>query len=77
MNGSGVRDTKESITQAWQRRAREGYRTGILGSDETLTHEKYVSCVCEVASDLYKQGFLSGKAMTFYIKQAIRSDIGK
>jgi len=77
MNGNGVRDTKESITEAWQRRAREGYRTGVLGSDEVLTHEKYVSCVCDVATNLYNQGFLSGNAMTHYIEKAIRSDIGK
>ncbi len=77
MNGSGVRDTKESISHAWQRRAREGYRTGILKSGDILTHEKYVACVAAVATDLYRQGIVSGNAMTYYIEQAIRSDVGK
>ncbi len=77
MNGSRVRDTKESISQAWQRRARDGYRSGILKSGEVLTHEKYVACVATVATDLYRQGVVSGSAMTYYIEQAIRSEIGK
>ncbi len=77
MNGNGTRDTRESITQAWQRRAQEGHRTGVLKLDGQLTHAKYVACVSDVASNLQKQRLISEKAMGYYIEQATASDIGK
>lgn len=77
MNGNGTRDTRDTITEAWQRRAIQGYTTGTLGYNETLTHAKYVSAVSKVASDLHKQEFLTDKYLIYYIEQAIRSNIGK
>jgi hypothetical protein len=76
MNQNGARDTRESITQAWQRRMREGERYGTLASGETLTHPHYVECVSRVTADLVSENLLSEIARTYYIRNAQRSDIG-
>ena len=77
MNGNGVRDTKESITKAWRRRATQGYKSGILARDETLTHAKYEREVVKVAADLYAQGFLSLRGLYSYVEAARLSDVGR
>lgn len=77
MNKNHIRDTRPSITQAWRRRAREGERYGILGPERVLTHDRYVSCVSRVASELLDQRLISESAMLHYIQAAIASDIGK
>ena len=77
MNGNGVRDTKESITKAWRRRATQGYKSGILARDETLTHAKYEREVIKVAADLYAQGFLSLRGLYSYVEAARLSDVGR
>ena len=77
MNHNHVRDTRETVEQAWKRRAVEGERYGTLGPDEVLTHARYVACVATVASELLDQKFLSGAAVEHYIKQAMESDIGR
>ncbi|MEE2840292.1 MAG: alpha/beta hydrolase domain-containing protein [Acidobacteriota bacterium] len=76
MNQNGARDTRESITQAWQRRMREGERYGTLASRETLTHAHYVECVSRVTGDLVKENLLSEMARTYYLRNAHKSDIG-
>jgi hypothetical protein len=76
MDGNNVRDTRESITQAWHRRWREGKKYGVLAPGETLTHGRYVSCVAEVAAKLFQQRLISEAAMVHYIQEAIKSDIG-
>ena len=77
MNGNLVRDTRESISQAWQRRAREGKRYGVLGPRETLTHGHYVTCVARVTAELSEQNLLSEAAALFYVQEAVKSGIGK
>ena len=77
MNNNHVRDTRPSITQAWQRRAREGKESGTLGFGEALTHHRYVSCVSRVASELFEQKLLSSSAVLHYIQTAMDSDIGQ
>lgn len=77
MNGNNVRDTRESITQAWRRRGREGKQYGVLEPNEALTHGGYVTCVARVASELYEQRLITEAAMLHYIREAISSDIGK
>ena len=77
MNKNHVRDTRDSITEAWQRRAREGKKYGVLGPEEVLTHVRYVSCVARVASELLEQNLLSESAVLDYIRKAINSDVGK
>lgn len=76
MNKNGVRDTRDSIAQAWRRRMAGGEKYGTLGFNETLTHARYVSCVTAVATDLAKQHLLSEVAPADYIKKASASDVG-
>jgi hypothetical protein len=77
MNKNGVRDTRETITQAWQRRWREGKRYGILKPNEALTHGKYVACIAQATGDLYRQGLFSEAAMVHYVREALKSNVGK
>ncbi|MBI2821525.1 MAG: hypothetical protein HYX74_04820 [Acidobacteria bacterium] len=77
MNKNKVRDTRETLTQAWQRRWREGEKYGILRPGQNMTHEHYLSCVSRVASELFEQNLLSGKALLYYIGVALDSGIGR
>jgi hypothetical protein len=72
MNGNGVRDTRESVEQAWQRRRIEGERTGVLEANEPFTPDRYARCVVRAASDLAEAGLLSGSALFHYIAEAER-----
>jgi len=76
MTGSGHRMTRPSIQQAWNVRYREGKKTGILRPYETLTRDRYVSCVTEVATSLQADGLLTDEAVTWYIEKARTDDIG-
>jgi len=76
MTGSGHRMTRPSIQQAWHVRYREGKKTGILRPYETLTRDRYVSCVTEVATSLQADGLLTDEAVTWYIEKARTDDIG-
>jgi hypothetical protein len=62
MNSNGVRDTRESIEQAWQRRRIAGERTGVLEAREPFTPDRYARCVVRVAADLAEAGLLSDAA---------------
>jgi hypothetical protein len=77
MNHNSIRDVRETLTQAWKRRGREGETHGTLTPMETLTHARYVSCVTEVASELFGRRLLGESAMRDYIKRATESDIGR
>jgi hypothetical protein len=59
MNRNGVWDYRETATQAWR-------RLGLLKGAETLTREKYVSCVQAAADALRKDGFISDKTAEGY-----------
>jgi len=76
MNGNGVRDTRESITQAWQRRGEQGKEYGTLAPGEEFTHGHYASCVATVASDLFRDRLLSRPALLYYLRQALDFNIG-
>jgi len=76
MTNSGHRMTRPSIQQAWHIRYREGKTTGILLPYETLTRERYVSCVTEVATSLNADGLLTDEAVTWYIEKAKTDEIG-
>ena len=71
MDSNDLRNVRETITEAWRRREREGEKNGTLGPDELLTRGKYVSCVARVASELFQQHLLSENAMLDYIRQAL------
>jgi len=76
MTNSGHRMTRPSIQQAWHIRYREGKTTGILLPYETLTRERYVSCVTDVATSLNADGLLTDEAVTWYIEKAQTDEIG-
>jgi hypothetical protein len=52
MNWNTVRDTRDSIAQAWRRRMTAGKKYGVLEYNEPFTHTTYVKCVTAVATDL-------------------------
>ncbi len=68
MNHDGVWDYRETPTQAWR-------RLGLLQPDETLTREKYVSCVTAAASKLRDEGFFSPKTVAEYAQKAQTTDL--
>ncbi len=70
MNHNNIRDRRETIDEAWQRRAAEGETTGILAPGETLTPERYLRCVEDVATELVGQRLLSPLAGAYYVEQA-------
>jgi hypothetical protein len=70
MNGNGVRDTRDSVEDAWKRRRVNGERSGVLDPDESFTAERYAQCVIESASELVKAGLLTEAALTHYKEQA-------
>ncbi len=75
MNHNGIRDRRETLTEAWQRRRREGEKYGTLDKDETFTPTHYLNCVRSVATELFEQRFLSKSAMLDYIQKATDSNI--
>ncbi|HWK09062.1 MAG TPA: alpha/beta hydrolase domain-containing protein, partial [Vicinamibacterales bacterium] len=68
MNRNGVWDYRENPTQAWR-------RMGLLAPAETLTRDKYVSCVTNAAQKLQREGFLSQKNADRYIQDAKTADL--
>jgi hypothetical protein len=65
MNGNGVRDKRETLTQAWQ-------RIGLLPNGQRFTQSVYVGCVKAAAAKLVKEGFLPKRVGEFYAEQAAR-----
>src|SRR5262245_19018181 len=63
MNGNGMRDKRETVSQAWQ-------RLGLLKSGQKLSQAVYANCVNAAASKLVKEGLLPKKVGEFYIEQA-------
>jgi hypothetical protein len=68
MNGNGVRDRRETVTQAWQ-------RLGLLKSGAKLTAAAYQSCVKDAATKLVNQGLLPAKVGEYYIERSVRARI--
>jgi Alpha/beta hydrolase domain len=63
MNGNGMRDKRETVSQAWQ-------RLGLLKPGQKLTQAFYANCVNAAASKLVKEGLLPKKVGEFYVEQA-------
>ncbi|HUK40615.1 MAG TPA: alpha/beta hydrolase domain-containing protein [Candidatus Acidoferrales bacterium] len=63
MNRNGVRDKRETATQAWQ-------RLGLLKAGQKLTQAVYVNCVKAAAAKLRKEGLLPNKVGEFYVERA-------
>ncbi len=68
MNGNGVRDKRETVTQAWQRLKR-------LKSGQKLTAAAYRSCVKGAATKLVNEGLLPAKVGEYYIERSARAQI--
>lgn len=68
MNRNGVWDYRETPTQAWT-------RLGLLNRGETLTRDRYVSCVDKAASHLRDEGFFSEKTAAGYVEKAKTADL--
>lgn len=63
MNRNGIRDRRETATQAWR-------RLGLLRAGEELTHDRYVACVDSAARALQQTGFLSDRSAAAYVERA-------
>ena len=70
MNGNGVRDTRETVAQAWT-------RLGLLKPGERLTQGRYVACVAASAAKLVDKGFLPPRLLPYYVNRAIASGVGE
>ena len=68
MNRNGVWDYRETPTQAWT-------RMGLLNRGETLTRDRYVSCVEKAANRLRDEGFFSEKTAASYVEKARTADL--
>jgi hypothetical protein len=68
MNRNGSWDYRETPTEAWR-------RLDLLGKNEELTREKYVSCVTAAAELLAKDGFLSRETVNQYIERAQTTEL--
>jgi hypothetical protein len=63
MNGNGIRDQRETVTEAWRRLA-------LLGADEQFTSELYRARVSEAARRLAQQGLLPEDTIEWHRQQA-------
>jgi hypothetical protein len=68
MNRNGVWDYRENPTQAWT-------RMGLLDRGETLTRDRYVSCVEKAANHLRDEGFFSEQTATGFVEKAKTTDL--
>jgi hypothetical protein len=66
MNGNGVRDKRETVSQAW-------HRLGLLKPGQKLTQAVHASCVGAAASKLVKEGLLPKRVGDFYVEQASKT----
>lgn len=65
MNGNGVRDRRESITEAWR-------RLGLLKPGEKFDRSRYRRCVERAVSALVAEGLLPKRVGEFYVEEAAR-----
>jgi hypothetical protein len=68
MNRNGVWDERETAEQAWR-------RLGLLGANETLTRERYASCVQNAVRALVTDGFLSEANAAWYTAQSQKTEL--
>jgi hypothetical protein len=68
MNRNGVWDERETPEQAWR-------RLGLLGASDTLTRERYASCVQNTVRSLASEGFLSEANAAWYTDQSKKTEL--
>ncbi|HXG52540.1 MAG TPA: alpha/beta hydrolase domain-containing protein [candidate division Zixibacteria bacterium] len=66
MNGNGIRDRRETVTQAWQ-------RLGLLKPGQSFNRAAYVKCVKSAADTLARQGLLPRRVAEDYVKRATKT----
>ncbi len=69
MNANGVRDKRDTVTQAW-------VRLGLLKQGQKFDRSKYVACVANSVSKLVGEGFLPSKVGDYYMEKAAKTNIG-
>jgi Alpha/beta hydrolase domain len=70
MNGNGVQDKRETVTQAWQ-------RLGLLKAGQKLTQALYAGCVKAAASKLVNEGLLPKRVGEHYSERAGKTWFGE
>ena len=70
MNGNGMRDKRETLTQAWQ-------RLGLLKSGRPFSAAAYQKCVKESVALLQRQELLLKSAGDYYIEQSMRRSLAQ
>lgn len=70
MNFNGVRDRRETVTQAWQ-------RLGLLKAGRQFNAAAYRQCVKDSVAVLVKQGLLLASAGEHYVEQASRRSLAQ
>ena len=70
MNGNGMRDKRETLTQAWQ-------RLGLLKSGQPFSAAAYQKCVKESVALLQRQELLLKSAGDYYIEQSMRRSLAQ
>lgn len=68
MNANGVRDKRDTVTQAW-------VRLGLLKQGQKFDRSKYVACVANSVSKLVGEGFLPSKVGDYYMEKAAKTNI--
>jgi hypothetical protein len=63
MNQNGIRDRRETLTQAWR-------RLGLLKPNEELTRGRFVDCVRDSVTTLRQDGFVNDATVQWYLAQA-------
>jgi hypothetical protein len=63
MNGNGLRDRREAVTEAWR-------RLGLVSVREMLSGRRYRQCVARAAAGLRRHGLLTANALTWYVTEA-------
>ena len=68
MNGNGMRDRRETVTEAWR-------RLGLLKPGESFGRAQYVSCVQDTATKLKQEKFITEKVAAQYVQDAQNKEL--
>lgn len=63
MNENGIHDTRETVTQAWQ-------RLGLLAAAKDFVKGRYVSCLSHASNELVRERLLPNRVRGWYRKEA-------
>ncbi|MBI2822165.1 MAG: hypothetical protein HYX74_08065 [Acidobacteria bacterium] len=63
MNSNGVRDRRETLTEAW-------HRLGLLKPDQSFSRDRYTACVQDAVAGLRKNNLITEKVASLYVEEA-------